>query len=93
VPIASGKVFVAQGLPNPFRNHVNVAFALPQASRVVVEIFAANGRRVETLMNGPLPAGQHSIAWSVNRDVPSGVYFYKVLAGDNRSTGKITRVD
>ena len=77
----------------PFGNHVNVSFTLPQAGRVSVEIYSADGRRVRTLVNGPLTAGPHSLTWSLERDTPSGVYFYRVLAGGNQSTGKITRVD
>ena len=59
----------------------------------LIEIYAADGRHVDTLAKGDMAAGTHSLTWSLQKDVPSGVYFYKVMSGSNQSTGKITRVD
>ncbi len=91
--ITSGQVFVARSAPNPFRNRVNISFELPKSDNVEVQIFAADGRLVETLHDGVLSAGRHSLAWSVDRATPSGMYFYRVVAGGSQSTGKIARVD
>ncbi len=92
-PMAEGSVLVAHSAPNPFRNRVNLSFALPQGGPVSVEIYAADGRRVQTLAEGELPAGQHTVTWNIDRATPVGMYFYKVLAGNQRATGKITRID
>jgi hypothetical protein len=92
-PIGAGRVFVAQSLPNPFRDAVNIAFSLPESAPVTVEIYSADGRRVQTLANGVMGAGPHVVTWKLERAVPSGVYFYQVVAGDHRSTGKFTRLD
>ena len=92
-PISTGNVFVARGQPNPFHNHVNFSFTLPESGPVSVEIYSADGRHVQTLAKGEMAAGQHTLSWTFDRDTPSGVYFYKVLAGRRESTGKITRVD
>ena len=92
-PIAEGNVFVASSRPNPFRDHVNFSFTLPRSGPVSVEIYSADGRRVSTVAKGEMAAGQHTFSWSLSKDTPSGVYFYRVLAGSNESTGKITRVD
>jgi hypothetical protein len=92
-PIAQGNVFVARSTPNPFQNQVNFSFTLPQAGPVSVEVYAADGRHVATVAKGEMPAGQHNLTWSIDRGTPSGVYFYKVLAGNYQATGKITRVD
>jgi hypothetical protein len=91
--ITSGSVFVARGAPNPFRDQVSFAFTLPEAGPVSVEIFSADGRHVATVARGDMAAGQHRLTWSLDRDTPRGVYFYKVLAGQRQATGKITRVD
>jgi flagellar hook assembly protein FlgD len=91
-PVATGS-FLAYTQPNPFKNHVNLTFALPEAGPVTVEIYSADGRRVKTLANGTLAAGQHTLSWKLDDETPSGVYFYRVLAGKQESTGKITRVD
>ena len=42
---------------------------------------------------GEMAAGTHSVTWTLDKKTPSGVYFYKVVAGNNLSTGKITRID
>lgn len=91
--LTGGKLFVSNGAPNPFRGHVNVNFTLPQATRVKVEIYAADGRLVTTLADGELAAGTHSLPWTLGAGTPSGVYFYKVRAGNATSTGKVTHVD
>jgi hypothetical protein len=93
VPRLDGRVFVAQGYPNPFRGNVAIRFALPQAGRVQVNVYAANGRLVKTLADREFAAGEHSLPWTVERAIPSGVYFYQVLADGQRSTGKFVRVD
>jgi hypothetical protein len=92
-PIASGNLFVVTGAPNPFHDRFDVSFALPRAGHVTVEVFAADGRRVEVLADQDMAAGQHTVTWTVGRSMPSGMYFYKVRSGDTQSTGKVTRVD
>jgi hypothetical protein len=92
-PITTGNVFVARSAPNPFRNQVSFAFTLPQPGPVSVEIYSADGRHVKTVAKGEMAAGQHNLTWSLDRATPNGMYFYKVLAGDQQATGKITRVD
>lgn len=92
-PTASGRVFVANSAPNPFRNKVNVNFTLPQAADVQVDVFSADGRRVATLGDGPMAAGRHTLVWEIDRGTPAGMYFYRVRAGQDHSTGKLVRVD
>jgi hypothetical protein len=93
VPITSGNVFVSRSAPNPFRNQINFNFVLPRAGDVRVDVYSATGQRVASLAPGQLPAGEHTLTWSVERHTPSGVYFYKVLANGGESSGKIVRVD
>lgn len=93
VNVGHGQVLIANSAPNPFRNNVRFDFALPQAGKVTVEVYSASGRLVETLANGELAAGQHSITWDATGKVPSGVYFYKVFSNGRQGTGKIVRVD
>lgn len=93
VPLGEGSVLVTNGAPNPFRNQVSFRFALPQAGRVQVQVYGANGRLVETVVDEDMAAGQHSVEWKSARSVPSGVYFYKVLTNGRQGSGKIVRVD
>ena len=84
---------VAHLRPNPFRNNVSFSFTLPQSGSVSVEIYSADGRHVQTVAKGEMGAGPHAMVWTPDKATPSGVYFYKVLAGNNQSTGKITHLD
>jgi hypothetical protein len=93
VPITTGNVFVASSRPNPFRHEVALSFTLPQRGPVTVEIFSADGRRVRTLAQGEMDAGPHTLSWKLDRDTPSGVYFYRVFAGKDTATGKIVSID
>jgi hypothetical protein len=93
LPLASGNVFVANSRPNPFRDEVTLSFNLPQSGPVAVEIFSADGRRVQTLAKGEMTAGRHSLQWKLDRNTPSGVYFYRVVSGEDHATGKLMRID
>lgn len=92
-PIGSGNVFVTSSMPNPARKSVNIAFTLPAAGPVSVEVYSADGRRVATLAKGDMPAGPQTITWELGRETPSGMYFYRVVAGSQSTTGKIVRID
>ena len=92
-PITDGRVFVARSAPNPFHNAVSFSFELPKAGNVAVQVYSADGRLVSTLQNGQMEAGQHTVIWNVEKATPSGMYFYKVVANGNESSGKIARVN
>lgn len=88
---AGGGAIAITSAPNPFHRSVDFRFSLPQAGRVTVQVFSADGRLVDTLANGEMPAGPQVVRWQAA--VPSGVYFYKVFAKGVSATGKVTRVD
>jgi len=60
---------------------------------VKVEIYTPDGRRVKTFAEREMSAGPQAIHWTVDRALPSGMYFYKVLAGEHVATGKVARVN
>ena len=93
VTLASGNLLLVNGAPNPFKSHLEVSFTLPHAGHVKVEVFSADGRRVALLADDDMNAGAHALAWNVGREMPSGMYFYRVRSGASESTGKITRFD
>lgn len=90
VRVGGGSIVISSA-PNPFHKSVDFRFSLPTPGRVTVQVFSAAGRLVETLTNGEMPAGQHSVRWQAS--APSGVYFYKVFANGASATGKVIRVD
>ncbi|MBD3374302.1 T9SS type A sorting domain-containing protein [candidate division KSB1 bacterium] len=71
-----------QNYPNPFNMSTTLSFSLPHASKVKLEIFAANGQWVRTLVDHTLDRGEHHIEWYgldyQEKPVPSGVYLYKL---------------
>lgn len=80
--------------PNPFRGSARIAFDIPAADRVTVEIFDVRGRRVRTLANQFMTAGSHEILWGTHGDgpLPSGVYFLRLSQGKDVVTAKVTLV-
>lgn len=85
------KLELAQNRPNPFNPKTAIAFNLPQAADVRLEIYDVAGRKVTTLVDRRLTAGPHTYEWNgLNRNgerVASGVYFYR-LAADERVLSK-----
>lgn len=78
--------------PNPFSASTNISFSIPQATHVSVEIFDTLGRRVESIQDGVMEAGKHDIRWQLSGSYPSGLYFYRITAGDEKVTGTMTRL-
>jgi len=84
---------VHQNYPNPFNPVTTINYSLPTRSEVEIVIFNILGQKVTTLDEGTLPAGEHTVVWNGIDDsggaVATGVYFYRVRAGDNVSTKKM----
>ena len=79
--------------PNPFNPVTNIAFDLPEASEVVLEIYNISGQRVRTLVSKQYQAGRHMVLWSATNDfgqpVASGMYLYRIQAGSFVSHKKL----
>lgn len=80
--------------PNPFNPKTRIAFALPKASKVNLEIYNILGQKVRTLVNGDMEAGFQSVEWNGTDDngtgVSSGVYLYKLKANEFSRVAKMT---
>ncbi len=70
-----------QNYPNPFNPVTNIKFDLKENSFVTLKIYDAAGKEVQTLVNSTLNQGQHSLNWNAE-NFSSGVYFYKITAGN-----------
>ncbi len=75
--------------PNPFNATTSISFTLIQPSQVTLDIYDILGRRAESLVDWYLPAGNHSVLWQAG-EMPSGIYFYRLAAGDYQDSRKIT---
>jgi len=76
---------LAQNYPNPFNAETNISFDLAEAGNVSLNVYDITGRLVVTLVDGQMDAGSHVVAWDAS-SVSSGVYFYKLTAGDYSAT-------
>lgn len=71
-----------QNYPNPFNGSTNISFTLSTAVHVTLTVYDILGRKVETLHQGTLGAGGHTINWTAHQGTPSGIYFYRLKTGD-----------
>ena len=79
---------ISQNYPNPFNPSTTISFALPKASIVELKIFNLLGQEVATLLNEEKSAGNYKINYNAS-EVTSGVYFYRIKAGDFVQTQKM----
>jgi hypothetical protein len=79
-----------QNYPNPFNPETNISFDLPRNTFVTLKLFNLIGQEVGTLVNGQLPAGTHNyVVGGEKFGLTSGVYFYRLSAGDFVQTRKM----
>ncbi len=85
-----------QNHPNPFNPTTRISFAIPEAEHVSLQIFNVDGRKVKTLVDGDLAAGEHTYEWDSTDDsghrVATGIYLYRLTAGDVTATKKMTLI-
>ena len=74
--------------PNPFNPKTEIAFTLPRAAEVKLEVFNIMGQKVTTLIDRQMNAGEHSCVWD-GSDVASGVYFYRLETPGFATTKKM----
>jgi hypothetical protein len=77
-----------QNRPNPFNPITGISFSLPMASEVTLEIYNINGQKVATAAQDYFEAGTHTVEWD-GTNYASGVYLYKITAGDFTDTKKM----
>ncbi len=79
---------ISQNYPNPFNPITKIKFALPQNAMTKIIIYDPLGREVQTLINNELRAGYHEINFD-GGNFHSGVYFYRIQAGNFIQTKKM----
>ncbi|HOD66261.1 MAG TPA: T9SS type A sorting domain-containing protein, partial [candidate division Zixibacteria bacterium] len=82
---------LAQNYPNPFNPTTTISFTLPTPGDVTLEVFNVLGQRVAVLASGPYGAGTHHVEWNAS-GVSSGVYLYRLSAGEFTETRKMLLV-
>ena len=77
-----------QNYPNPFNPSTKIKFFNPKSSFVNLKVYNVLGKEAATLVNEERPAGNYEVDFNAT-DLPSGVYFYRLQAGDFIETKKM----
>ncbi|MBC8278224.1 MAG: T9SS type A sorting domain-containing protein [FCB group bacterium] len=77
--------------PNPFNPAAKIAFDLPEEADVCLKVFDALGRQAAVLADGYLPAGKYELEFN-GENFTSGVYFYRLTAGNYSASGKMLMI-
>jgi uncharacterized protein (TIGR03790 family) len=85
---------LAQNYPNPFNPSTTIRYALPEGSAVRLAVYNALGQEVEILVDGRQDAGVHEAQFVPGRSgaAASGVYYYRLTAGDKHETRSMVYV-
>jgi hypothetical protein len=90
------RVDLQQNYPNPFNPITTIRFDLPDRRNARLEVFSMDGRQVVTLVDKVLPPGRLTVIWdgkdSGGRPVASGIYLYRLTAGDFKETHRMVLV-
>ena len=77
-----------QNYPNPFNPSTSIEYTLAHAGHATLRIHNVLGEEVAILVDGALPAGTFTTTWDAS-NMPSGVYFYRLTAGEYVQTRKM----
>ena len=77
-----------QNYPNPFNPLTKISFEIAQAGNISLDVYDISGNRISSLMNGFQNAGSYSVEFSADY-LPTGVYFYRLQAGNWIDTKKM----
>jgi len=84
------------GMPNPFRAGTELRFVQPRPGEAQLAIFDATGRLARRLALGDGPAGERRLAWdgrdADGRELPSGVYLFRLAAGGEEQQGRLVKL-
>lgn len=85
--------FVAQNFPNPFNPVTTISYSVPVATQIKLTIFNVMGQEIRTLVNAEQVSGKYQVVWNgkdeFGRQVASGIYLYRLVAGDFVDTRKM----
>lgn len=91
------KFILLQNYPNPFNPSTNIKFLIKEKNFVTLKIFDIIGKEISTLVNENLQAGEFEVNWDARHgwsstELPSGVYYYMLTAGDYKEVKKMVLV-
>ena len=91
--LSSNQYPLAQNYPNPFNPETDISYNLPQGCHVKLSVFNIMGQKVRTLVDEYQTAGHKTVQWDardhIGEEVASGVYFYRLQAGEYSQVRKM----
>lgn len=82
-----------QNYPNPFNPETKISYSLNDSKKITLDIFNSLGEKVYQLYKGASPPGSFNLTWNGKNEkgvqLPSGIYFYRLSAGDQQITKKM----
>ena len=86
-----------ENYPNPFNPSTTIKYSLKTAGHTKLTIYNMLGQKIQTLVNEPKTAGIHTVKWdgrnSLGEQTSSGVYFYRIEAGDFVKTKRMILIE
>ncbi|HXX65216.1 MAG TPA: T9SS type A sorting domain-containing protein, partial [Bacteroidota bacterium] len=79
---------LSQNYPNPFNPTTRISFTIPATAMVQLKVYNVLGQEVATLVNETMTNGSHTVTFDASK-LASGVYLYKITAGNFVSTKKM----
>jgi len=86
--LVPNNLILAQNYPNPFNAQTTIRYSLLKPSDVTIEIYDILGRKIEVVIESDKPAGEHQQIWNAENHT-SGIYLYRVQAGEFSETKKM----
>ena len=83
-----GQFQLEQNYPNPFNPSTTIRYNLPAALHVTLIVFNTLGQKVAELLNGDVDPGNHELQFNAT-NLASGVYFYRIQAGEFTATKRL----
>jgi hypothetical protein len=88
VELAPSSFALFQNMPNPFNPVTSISYMVDVSGKVELEVYNVLGNKVTSLVNEEQTPGFYSVQFD-GRDMPSGVYFYKLTTGEKTLTKKM----
>ncbi len=82
---------LSQNYPNPFNPSTRIYYTIPKQSYTTLKVYDILGREIKTLFQGMKPAGRYATDFNASA-LPSGIYFYRIQAGDYTAVRKMNLI-